>query len=285
MRTRVILLSLAGLAVLGLIAGPATARTPEAARWRIALTSNREGDSEIYVVNSDGSGARRVTHSRGWDGFPTWSPDGRKILYSGRAGAFVVNPDGTGRHKMPAAGSWSPDGRTIAFTNNQDGNNEIYVVNVDGSGWKNLSRSPSTEDFDPQWSPDGKQIAFVTDRDGNREIYVMKADGSDPHNLTHHPLRDGDDGQYGPLWSPDGRKILFTTNRDRTEEIYVMNADGSGQRRLTHTKEYDMPLTWSPDGRQIVFRTEGVKPHWAFSIMNADGSGVRTVNWALPGNR
>jgi TolB protein len=281
-RSTIAVVAVAALALAGF---GTVAASPAKAPWRIALTSNREGDSEIYVVNSDGASARRLTHSPGWDGFPAWSPDGRKILYGGRAGAFVVNPDGTGRRKKPAAGSWSPDGRRIAFFSNQEGNNEIYVVNVDGTGWKNLSQSPSSQDIDPQWSPDGKQIAFVTDRDGNREIYVMNADGSDPRNLTNHPLRDGEDGQYGPLWSPDGRKLMFTTNRDRNVEIYAMNADGSGLRRLTRTKGYDTPLSWSPDGRRIAFRSEPVKPRWAFYVMNSDGTGVRKVDWSLPGKR
>ena len=272
------------LAIAALVAATAglAASSASTDTWRILLTSNREGDSEIYVVHADGTGAKRLTRSPGWDGFPVWSPDAKKVLYAGRAGSYVVNPDGRGRRPMPAAGSWSPDGRKIVFTSNQDGNAEIYVVNVDGTGRRNLSQSPSTRDYGPQWSPDGERIAFVTDRDGNREIYVMNADGSDPRNLTRHPLRDGEDGQYGPLWSPDGRRIIFTTNRDRTVEIYAMDADGGNVRRLTRTPGYDTPLSWSPDGRRIAFRSEPVSPRWAFFVMNADGTGVRKVTWSLP---
>jgi TolB protein len=277
----------AGLVLLVLIAG-ATAAGSTQKQWRILLSSDREGDVDIYSMNADGTGVRKLTSAPGFDGFAVSSPDGRAILYDsqdrrpGKAGAYLMNADGSGKRRTPGAGSWSPDGRKIVFSSDRDGNGEIYVVNVDGSGLNHLSRSPSSEERDPQWSPDGKHIAFVTDRDGNREIYVMNADGSDPRNLTHNAMRDGEDGQYGPLWSPDGRKILFTTNRDRTEEIYVMKADGSGQRRLTRTEGYDTPLTWSPDGRRIAFKTEGVKPRWAFLIMNADGSRVNKVNWALP---
>src|SRR5262245_49125199 len=65
----------------------------------------------------------------------------------------------------------------IAFTSKRDGNNEIYVMNADGSGQTNLTNNPAS-DAGPAWSPDGRQIAFGSFRDGNGEIYVMNADGS-----------------------------------------------------------------------------------------------------------
>ena len=284
MHLKLIGLSLVAFALVAGVTGAAFARSTPTA-WKILVWSNREGDAGIYSVDPNGTGTRRLARSERWLGFPTWSPDGRKVLFDGGDGPFVVNANGTGKRRAPAAGSWSPDGSRIVFTNNSDGNNEIYVVNVDGSGRKNLSRSPSSEDFGPQWSPDGTRIAFVSDRDGNREIYVMNADGSDPRNLTRHPLRDGESGQYGPLWSPDGRTIMFTTNRDRTEEIYAMDADGGNVRRLTRTPGYDTPVSWSPDGGRIAFRSEPTKPRWAFFVMNADGTGTHKVTWSLPGRR
>jgi len=285
-------LSLVALVAVALT-DPSAARSPTE-QWKIVLSSNREGDSELYVVNADGTGARRLTHSPGWDGFGVWSPDRRTILYHGKAGAFVVKPNGTGRRRMPAAGSWSPDGRRIVFTNNHDGNNEIYVVNTDGTGWKNLSQSPSSQEFSPAWSPDGRTIAFVSDRDGNEEIYAMDVDGGNQRNLTKHPLSDGGVGRFALLWSPDGRTIAFTTNRDRnrpapgrkvTYEIYLMNADGSGPRRLTRTSEDEYLLAWSADGTRLAVQREPSRPRWAFFLMKADGSGVKKVDWALPGKR
>jgi dipeptidyl aminopeptidase/acylaminoacyl peptidase len=84
---------------------------------------------------------------------------------------------------------------TIAFVSNRDGNNEIYVMNGDGSGLTNLTDNPADdggEDYGPVWSPDGKRILFSSSRDGNLEIYMMNADGSDQTNLTNSPADDGE---------------------------------------------------------------------------------------------
>ena len=267
--------------------------------WRIALSSNREGDSEIYSMYSDGSGVRRLVRSTKAQAPGPWSPDGTKLLvYRNPGDVFVINADGSGERNLtrnPAfdcCGSWSPDGRQIAFVTNRDGNNELYVMNADGGGQRILTASPSSEEIPAAWSPDGRSIAFATNRDGNWEIYAVDADGSNPRNLTRNPLSDGNESGFA--WSPDSRRIVFGTNRDRNRvrpggkvstELWMMNADGSGQHRLTRTPEFEGVLGWSPDGRQIAFVRFPSTPRWALFVMNADGTGVRKVNWALPGKR
>ena len=107
------------------------------------------------------------------------------------------------------APAWSPDGRTIVFVSWRDGNGEVYAMDADGSGPRNLTQNPA-KDVRPAWSPDGRRIAFVSRRDGNSEIYVMNADGSGKRNLT----RDRASDDY-PTWSPDGRRIAFLRGRGR----------------------------------------------------------------------
>ncbi len=137
--------------------------------------------------------------------------------------------------------AWSPDGRKIVFWSDRDGqdvrprNDELYVMNADGSGVRRLTRNPA-QDLFPAWSPDGEKIAFASARDGNGEIYVMRADGSGVRRLTHAAVADD---SFGPkaTWSPDGTRIAFDSYRSVPSgarfEIYVINVDGSRKRRLT----------------------------------------------------
>jgi len=156
---------------------------------------------------------------------------------------------------------------TIAFRSNRTGNNEIYLMNGDGSGLINLTNDSSDDDL-PAWSPDGTRIAFCTTRDGSYEIYSMNADGSGPTNLSRNPLED-----CGSSWSPDGMELAFWSSRDGNNEIYVMNADGSGQTRLTDNPALDIFPNWAPDGKQIVFVSDR-DGQMDIYVMNADGSGV-----------
>ncbi|NIR44450.1 MAG: hypothetical protein GWN99_00815 [Gemmatimonadetes bacterium] len=155
-------------------------------------------------------------------------------------------------------------------------NNEIHVMNADGSGVVKLT-DHLADDRSPAVSPDGTRILFQTDRDGNGEIYAMNADGSGLVNLTNHPADDG-----GPVWSPDGSRFLFWSDRAGNSEIYGMNADGSGLARLTHHLANDRGPTWYPDGTKIAFESHrgavacaiwiGVEACADIIVMNADGS-------------
>ena len=177
------------------------------------------------------------------------------------------------------APAWSPDGRTIVFVSWRDGNGEVYAMDADGSGPRNLTQNPA-KDVRPAWSPDGRSIAFVRSRDrhqrmqpGRRtppeqsDIYVMNADGSRKRNLTRDRANDD-----LPTWSPDGRRIAFLHGRGRGRgQLYVVNADGSGLRnlgRIAGPALFASQLVWSPDGRTI---------HFGRYLVSTDGSGARKL--------
>lgn len=136
----------------------------------------------------------------------------------------------------------------IAFVTNRDGNEEIYLMNPNGTDLVNLSNSPAG-DGHPSWAPGAKQITFHSNRSGDFEIYVMDASGKNLTRLTNTP---GWDGQ--PTWSPDGKKIAFESTRTGKFNIYVMNADGSQAQSLTNGMESGYPA-WSPDSTQIAFHS------------------------------
>ncbi|MDX6513857.1 MAG: TolB protein [Gaiellaceae bacterium] len=247
---------------------------------RIAFTSNRDGNLEIYAMDPDGTNLTRLTNNPAADEDPEWSADRKRIVFhsnrNDNTDIYVMNADGSGQTRLtsnPATDrnpTWSPDGRRIAFESYRDGNREIYVMNADGSGQTRLTQEPS-EDLDPSWSPDGRKIAFASAReDPNREIYVMNADGSGTTRLTNDPAVE-----YNPAWSPDGTKIAFHSLRSgASQNIYVMNADGSNVTRLTETGANDYNPAWAPDGGEIVFQSDRDNQRSSqIYIMNADGSG------------
>ncbi len=162
---------------------------------------------------------------------------------------------------------------TIAFTTNRDGNQEIYVMTLEGSHPINLTRHPGT-DVDPAWSPDGRRIAFSSTRASNGNgfaVWVMNADGTGQTRLTDDPI-----GSEQAAWSPDGRRIVFMTARDFNAEIYVMNGDGGAIKNLSRHPAWDEQPAWSPDGRRIAFVSNRDRDQEIY-IMNADGTAPRRL--------
>jgi len=241
---------------------------------KIAFDSNRDGNSEIYVMDADGSNQMRVTNNQAQDAAPSWSPDGLKIVFvSDRNGPyviFVMNADGSEQTQLINNANfsnpdWSPNGEKIVFALLTQATSNIQAMNMDGSNRSGLN--DQFGDQDPSWSPDGMNIVFVSDRDnGQSDIYIMDADGSNQFRLTNDQALDSD-----PSWSPDGKKIVFASRRDENTDIFVMNTDGSGQIRLTTNPSLDDRPVWSPDSSMIAF-VSNRDGNDEIYVMYADGS-------------
>jgi TolB protein len=272
---------------------------------RIAFMRYRLHDApyqaEIFTVNSDGGGERKVTHvAPGFiDDEPDWAPNGSRIVFQrcgrGRCLIWSVLPDGRSLKRLspscprrPGLAKcvdnsepvYSPDGRHIAFV----ADDVVMVADA-----KLRHAHPVGPGYDPGWSSDGKRLAFVW-KPGNRSaVFVENVDGVGRHRITPFRFRAGDH----PDWSPDGTRILFNTGgiQIRDQNLFTVRPDGTGLRQLTHFRGKTNLLngSFSPDGESIVFATVigAVNPPGAglddVFVMSADGTDIRPVtrarNW------
>jgi Tol biopolymer transport system component len=262
---------------------------------RIAY-STRGGD--IWVMNANGSGRRRVTRSgRGIDFDPDLAPNGQRIVFRTSRGRYAPDTHGIGlegifivdvrtrreRQIQPRTGglfpAWSPDGRKIAFSGLPRSGGRvdtIHLMNPDGSHVVDLG--PPGECA--TWSPDNSKLMYCSHPgDGNWAVWVMDAGGSNRRQLTDPTLIEpaGAHGDYPGAWSPDGARIVYSSDVDGDRELFLMNADGSSRHRLTHLRGADGAQAWLPDGRIVFahFRGDEPLPHWY--LIRPDGSGLRSL--------
>lgn len=211
---------------------------------QIAFASGENNQFDIFVMNIDGSGRRRLTFDLAADTNPCWRPDGLRLVFvsdrSGNNDLWSINLDGTGLTQLTsfpsdeASPSYSPDGSRIAFASNMDRSNfDLWTMAADGGDLRQLTRKDnagsSLADGQPDWSPDGARLVFERWNE-NWDIFQVDADGQNLTRLTVSGDHDGD-----PVYSPDGATIAFTTARSGWWQVWLMNADGTNQRQLTGT--------------------------------------------------
>ena len=249
----------------------------------LVVTSQRDGNREIYVMDTEGQRVDRLTVNDAIDYFAAWSPDGTEIAFSserdGDLEIFLMDAYGADLRQLTQNGvhdsrpDWHPDGSKILFCSERDGNREVYFIAVDGSNPTRLTFNGSYDADDaPKWSADGQQIVFSRGWGNSREIWKMDADGANQTQLTFNSA-----AEVNADWSPDASKIVFNSDRDGSHQLYVMNADGSNQTALTSGGTIDDYPDWSPDGEHILFRSKR-DGNYEIYIMDADGQNQTNVS-------
>jgi len=226
-------------------------------RTKIAYTSDKNVQPQIFIMNKDGSGSYQVTslpvagyHNYGF-GF-TWSNDGGKLIYSNYDKLYSINQDGSGLSLITTAPAnrhfrevdYSPLGNKIVAlaigSNIYD--SEIYLMNPDGSDLTLLVNNEPGLIEAPSFSTDGTKILFTKDVSGfeggngrqlNAHIFLMSIDGSDTVDLSINKPAGTND--LNPTFSPDGSKIIFTNVKNdgsSPKEIWIMDADGANRQKL-----------------------------------------------------
>ncbi len=182
---------------------------------RIAFTSTRDGNSEVYVMDADGTGQTNLTNHPADDSHPAWSPDGRRIAFD---------------RLTPGVGY------------------DIHLMDAEGGGATKV-----TEGVDPVWSPDGQRIAFVLIN--NITLVNPDGTGLLELTHYPIPTRDSHVNSYDPNWSPDGRWIAWMRIGGNGPQFFFdlhLVPSVGGQQRSAYLNVYNGEGTWSPDGRQMV---------------------------------
>lgn len=153
------------------------------------------------------------------------------------------------------------------FVSNQDGDREIYLTKLDGTGLIQLTNN-SSDDYEASWSPLGDKIVFTSNRiKGNTEVYLMNADGSSPVNISNSP---GFDGRAS--WSPDGEFIAFNSARSGVEQIFLWHRSTGAITQITDSQYMSSLPTWSPDGKWIAYQNFGKSHKADLWITSVDGA-------------
>ena len=217
---------------------------------------SEEDNTEIFVVNRDGSGLRRLTTDAAVDNHPTWTPDGSRIIFD------------SNRNDPSPATCRSTD--LCRY--------DLFTIDADGTNLRQLTTSTGA-DSHPKVSPDGTRVAFTSNRSGANAVWTMSIDGSGLRQLTPNSMIGG-----LPNWSPDGKRIIFENNSCSfptcaESDLFTMKATtGSVITQLTRNFGNNVDADYSPDGKFIIFQhSDSVSTKTDVYITWEDGSHITNI--------
>lgn len=222
-----------------------------------ASTKKNVRNWDLFTIKADGSKRQQLTNTPEPEQHPSWSPDGKKILFTrgdvmSNIDLYVMDADSmsvvrlTEHAERDQRGVFSPDGETIAFVSQRDGDVAVWLMAADGSNPRKL-----VQGREPSFSPDGRRIAFTSSAfDDNDEIYLIDLDGSNRTRLTDNRRKL----DWFASFSAKGDRLVYNSEAFGGQELMVMQADGQGQTRISIAeKTYEQEPVFSPDGKGIAY--------------------------------
>jgi Tol biopolymer transport system component len=269
---------------------PVFAKAPDTPK--IIFGTVRDGNWELYLMNTDGSEQINITNHRAIDSSGTWSPTGEQILFisdrdrsHGSWDLYLMDPDGKNvrsvfeKSEERRHPEWSPDGKQIAYKRFDGGVGYIYIATSDGKNEERVAIGGT-----PAWSPDGTEIAYVVRVAPDRlNIYILNVR---TRKQKHFFPPDDISTAREPAWSPDGTKIAFMWHQKRPQddgEIYTLNRDGTGLQELVNHPEQGVTASvWDPGGKALIYSQQvGNWERHIFKIMLADGTSEQLTDVSL----
>lgn len=264
------------------------------AQTRVLYTA---GDGQIWVIDSDGAGARRLTSAE-LALSPAWRPDGSGFAFAGVSGGrwrLGVSGLAAGSTRwlggIPSAGItitpvFSPDGRSLTYAHGDESGTNLWAVGIAGGAPRRLTPARSGDNTGPSFDPTGRRVVFTSGRAGLPDLYLMDADGTNVQPLTTSSLARRSENA-SPDWSPDGTRIAYQSQAGGAFQIVSLSLRDRSTKQHTSESENEDP-SWSPDSRHVVFSSTrtGARQLWVVDTESGRlrqltrAAGARLPDWS-----